>query len=203
LFVSDSGKTFTPAPEGPQLARCRDVIDNGTQVTEWQGKKSNKRKVTIRWELVTSLQAEGEFEGQPYVVSKTYTASLADKANLRADLEAWRGKKFTPEELANFDMRSLRDKACMMQVVHAVKDGKTYANVGSLMAVPAGMTVPPLVGKSIVLSLDSEYFVQAAFDALSDKFKERIAASPEYKELMKGEYFVTDGTPDEPADIPF
>ena len=37
--------------------------------------------------------------GEPFLVWKRYTLSLGDKATLRAHLEAWRGRKFTADEL--------------------------------------------------------------------------------------------------------
>jgi hypothetical protein len=46
-------------------------------------------------------------DGRPFGAFKTYTASLFEAATLRKDLESWRGKSFTEEELAGFDISNL------------------------------------------------------------------------------------------------
>ena len=87
LVLTDGGKKFNPAPEGLHGAVCIDVIDLGMQKTVY----GLKPKITIRWEL-DSIDPES---GSPFQVSNRYTASLNDKASLRKQLEAWRGRKFT------------------------------------------------------------------------------------------------------------
>src|SRR6185369_175718 len=62
------------------------------------------------------------------------------KAKLRKDLEAWRGRIFTFDELAGFDLESVIDVPCLLSVVHrqGSKGGK-FANVGAVMKLPKGM----------------------------------------------------------------
>jgi len=43
------------------------------------------------------------------MISKRYTMSLGEQSTLRKDLESWRGKKFTPEELQGFDLNACID----------------------------------------------------------------------------------------------
>jgi hypothetical protein len=57
----------------------------------------------ITWELPTELEVFHEEKGEePYVVSKTYTLSMHEKATLRRDLESWRGQGFTEKEAEAF-----------------------------------------------------------------------------------------------------
>jgi hypothetical protein len=78
---------------------------------------------------------------------KRYTLSLHEKANLRRELETWRGKKFTAEEGEGFDLEKLLGANCQLQVIHNEKDdGTVYANVQAI--VPAGrglekLSIPP------------------------------------------------------------
>jgi hypothetical protein len=72
-------------------------------------------------------------DGQPFTVSQKYTASLHEKSRLRHDLESWRGRKFTTEELKGFDVENVLGANCQINVVHATKEGKTYANIASIV----------------------------------------------------------------------
>src|SRR5688572_1899141 len=122
LILRDSGKTFTPAPEGGHSAVCVDVVDLGIVKTEWKGKEKQVHKCRIVFEIGEQME-----NGQPFTVSQQFTASLSEKANLRKFLEAWRGRPFTPEELAGFDTEQLIHAPAVVQVVHREREGKVYA----------------------------------------------------------------------------
>ena len=92
------------------------IIDLGTQKGDYQGQVTRKRQNLITWELPNSKMETGEFEGQPFLISKFYTASLGEKANLRRDLVNWRGREFSPEELAGFDHKNILGKCCMLSI---------------------------------------------------------------------------------------
>lgn len=137
IFVSDSGGgTFTPHPTGLHQMVCCDVIDNGTVETAY----GPKHKVTIRWE-----SQELSEKGHRMTVQQRYTASLNEKARLRQDLEAWRGKAFTGDELRRFDLENLIGANAMVNVVHRQgNDGKTWANVASLAPLMKGLPKLPV-----------------------------------------------------------
>lgn len=125
IIVKNAGSdTFTPAPEGVHQAVCIDVIDKGVVETEWNGRKREVPKVVIRW----ALDAERE-DGKPFFVDQWYTASLSQKATLRQHLETWRGRAFTADELAGFDLEALIGVNCHLVIIHNYKDERTYANV--------------------------------------------------------------------------
>ncbi len=179
---SDTGGTdFEQAPIGTHVARCVKLIDIGTQKGEYQGKATARRQCIVGWELPTELMQDGENSGKPFVVSRFYTASLGEKANLRKDLENWRGRQFTEQELQGFDSKNILGKPCMLSVIHNEK-GK--ARVSGVMAVPKGMAVPDQINATVYFSLDE--FDQKAFDALSEGYKKLIQASPEYQQIKAG-----------------
>ena len=122
LTVKETGEGFKQVAPGTYPARCIKVIDLGTQHGEYQGKPTTKQQIMVTWELPTELIEEGDFAGQPYAVSKFYTASLGEKANLRKDLEAWRGRAFTETELAGFDVKAILGKSCMVTIIPSEGD---------------------------------------------------------------------------------
>ncbi len=57
-------------------------------------------------------------DGRPFGVFKTYTASLFEAAALRKDLESWRGKSFSEQELKGFDITNLIGCTARIEVGH-------------------------------------------------------------------------------------
>ena len=170
LTVSSSGGDFKHAPAGTHLARCIRIIDIGTQHGEYQGKPNVKHQIIMMWELPNELTDERK----PFVASKFYTASLGEKANLRHDLEAWRGKAFTPTELMAFRLPALLSKLCMLSIVE--KGEKT--KVGSVMAIPKGMTAPASTTEPFYFDMDE--WDNDKFESLSDGIKKIIMKSDEW-----------------------
>jgi hypothetical protein len=126
IIAREPESKFTPAPEGLHQAVCVDVHDLGLKTTPW----GDKHKVLIVWQL-DAIDPETH---KRFQVRKQYTLSLSDKANLRKDLECWRGRKFTNDELQGFDVEKLLGANCQLQVAHNLSDdGKVYANVQTLV----------------------------------------------------------------------
>lgn len=176
MIVSSSGSDFKPIAEGTYVATCVRVIDLGTQLTTFKGADKLQRKVLVAWEVPEAM-VEFEGEQRPALVMSNYTASLHEKATLRKHLEAWRGRRFTEDELGGFDLKNVLGKPCQIQVLHS-EDG-AYANVAAIMALPKGMPAPEIHHPLINFDLDN--FSEGVFDTLSDKLKAKIELSPEYK----------------------
>ena len=128
---------YVPAPAGAHAAVCVDVVDLGELEVTYSGKTKSQHKIKIVWQIDEERES-----GKPYSASKRYSLSLHEKATLRKDLESWRGKPFTDEELQGFDVEVLLNKPCMINVIHAVRDGSTYANITGVMRLPKGMQAP-------------------------------------------------------------
>lgn len=183
MILSDTGGTsFEQPPTGSHAARCIAVIDLGTQRTTYEGEAQIKRQVIVRWELSNELMTEGDHKGKPFTVSKFYTASLHEKAGLRKDLQSWRGRDFTADELKGFDLKNVLGQPCMLSVGLSEK-GK--AKVTSVMGLPKGMTVPHQVNPSFHFSLAAEQYREADYEVLSKGFKEMVTASPEYQAIQR------------------
>lgn len=150
IVASDSGGggDFSPMPTGNHVAICNQVVDLGMQrtVSQMYGEKV-KHQVWVRWETpdetIEWTDRDGNEQSGPRVIGKTYTVSLHENANLRGDLESWRGKPFTSEELAGFDITKLLGVPCMVNVTHTEKNGKTYANVAAVTPLPKALRDNP------------------------------------------------------------
>lgn len=180
-YASDSGGgSFTPAPVGTHAARCVKLIDLGTQHGEYKGEPTRRNQVLVTWELPSeTIEIEGE--QKPITTSKFYTNSLGEKANLRRDLEGWRGRTFSDAELDRFDLEAVLGKPCMLTIVGA-ENGKT--KVASVSGLPKGMECPPQVNESFSFWLED--FDQAKFEKVSDGIKKIIQKSEEWSAIQNG-----------------
>lgn len=185
--------TFKLPPSGSHLGRLYRILDLGTQKVEWQGAVKMQRKLMFSFELHgddNDGQPLTTPDNKPLMISKRYTMSLGEQSTLRKDLEAWRGKKFTGEELLGFDLQVLLGKFAMCNVTHNDREGKTYANLSGLSQVPAAlkkMPEPNGVNDLMMFSLDE--FNQAKFDGLSEGLKDIIKKSAEWRGIS-GEVLV-------------
>lgn len=145
---------FVAAPAGLHGAVLCDVTDLGELPTPW----GPKPKIELRWQI----EAVNQNNGKRFLVSKRYNNSQAPSSNLRLDLESWRNKKFSDDEMERFDLEALLGKNCQLQIMHNTKDGTTYANVNTVL--------PPAKGQR--LAVESDYV--------------RVSKRPDYKPPMNG-----------------
>lgn len=159
------GEGFILAPQGTHVGRCYLVADLGLQDTPFGA----KHKIRIGWELCNELMDDG----RPFVVGKEYTASLHPDSLLAQDLVSWRGKTFSDEELAGFDVFKVLNAPCMLTVIHNTsKQGKQYANVKSVSSIPKGMQCPELKNECVSFSLEAPD--EAMFQKLPEWLRNRV-----------------------------
>jgi hypothetical protein len=139
---------FTP---GRYDAVCFQVVDLGTQVGEWQGKKIKSRKCLIGFEIPSEMMEFEDEHGQqqimPRVISRQLTISLSPKGNMRPLLESWRGKSFSIEEEMAFDISKLLKKTCELQIINKTSKttGEQYNFIQNMLTPRDGVkTVEPL-----------------------------------------------------------
>lgn len=129
---------FPVPPEGLYQAVCVDVWDIWSEKDNFNEGKI-KDVTRIVWEI-NKVCKEEPLVGKPYQVSQKYTASMHPKANLRRDVESWRGKAMTDDEAMEFELEVLLEKNCQLQVVHNIgSNGITYANVKAVVPLAKGM----------------------------------------------------------------
>lgn len=175
MAKDNGGGDFPQAPAGTHMARCFRLIDLGTQHGEYQGKPLARNQVLVSWELPNELMDDGK----PFAVSKFYTNSLSEKANLRHHLEAWRGKQFTKEELDGFDLMNIIGKACMVTVTMSEKN---KATVSAVTGLPKGIPCPPQINPNSAFWLDE--WDDKEFAKVPEGIQKIIKQSDEYKEMV-------------------
>jgi hypothetical protein len=168
-----------PMPAGLHVGRCYMVIDVGTHHDEMYGK--DRREVILGWEVPDErikITKDGEEKDLPRVVSKKFTASLSDKATLRKFLEAWRGKEFTKEELAGFDLKNILGIPCQLLVTHKTSSkGNPYAALTAVMPIGKGMTCAKQENPDLWYAMEENTPIpEAAYDWI----KEEIMSSQEW-----------------------
>jgi hypothetical protein len=189
-YIEESkGGDFKPTPEGQHQMVCCRIIDLGTQKTEFNGEVKHQRKVLIGWEIPAE-RIEVDGRDLPAIHYEKYTWSFHEKANLRKVLESWRGKRFKDEDFSGppngFHIKSVLGVPCYGQVIHETgANGKTYANLSSIMSFPGKRDDWPKVeGEQMFFDLDN--FDADSYMKLSDYWKGVIAQSPEYIEAIGG-----------------
>lgn len=127
----DNSSGFKLPPEGTHTAICDMVVDLGQQ----EGPYGIKHQLYIRWEL-----PDERIGSEPMTIGKFYTNSLHEMAVLRHDLEGWRGRAFTAEELKGFDIFKLLGVGCQITIVYGPRaNGQPGAKVSSVVGWPKGM----------------------------------------------------------------
>ena len=179
-LIAKEGSSFEPAPEGVFPARCIWVIDLGTQISDGMFGHSEKHQMYVNWELVD----ESTVSGSPLTIGSFFTISLHKKATLRTTLESWRGRAFTAEELAGFDIAKLVGAPCLISVKHQPKaDGSGIrAQVSGVMAAMKGQVVPPARESTVLLDLDAPD-AKTKVESLPEWLQNKITITPEWTRI--------------------
>lgn len=175
--------TFERPPDGTYLGICYRVVDLGTQDTTYKGETKKSRVIVISWELPDERMADG----RPFSVARRFTFSAAENSNLRKTLESWRGKKFTTEEIADFDLAKMLTATAMLTLATEENGDKVYQNI---MAVAAPMKGTPRTkepeNESFCFAMVESMWNPKLIEKLHEKMQETIKKSPEWKALSKG-----------------
>lgn len=194
FVASDAGGSgnFKRVPAGVHIGRCYSLIDLGTQLSSGQFGEKMQHKIRIGWELFGEdenggpLSVDVDGKQMPMTISKSYTMSLHEKASLRKDLSAWRGKDFSDDEAKAFDVSRLVGAYCMVNVTTSETNGKTYSNVAGLTPLPAALknSKPPAVHDNVMFNLDEPDM--KVFSTFHEKLQEAIKRSPEWAKATGG-----------------
>lgn len=151
---------YIPAPAGMHPARLVSVVDLGSHDSTWEGETRTNRLFHLAWELVGTDSGGGK----PFIVSKSYKVARGNfgyyfnkTGGMFKLLKNWLG--LSDKEAARIpSVRSAIGKAALVQVSHAQKGDRTYANVTNVSPVMSigGVPVPvePAVTPSLLWSID-------------------------------------------------
>jgi hypothetical protein len=203
--AKESGKTFTPVPAGTHIGRAIQCISLGTQ-TDPRGQFLPSFKVMLAWEIPDEIVIRSDTkEEKPMVISKEYTLSLGKKSNLRRDLEGWRGREFTKDELAGFAVEKVLDAPCMLNVIHKTSaSGNTYAVITGISPLPKGVTCKPRVHDLLQYEIESGTSCPE-WMKIPEFIRKKIEACEEWTKPNVGEPapVSTQAQPEGDPDVPF
>ena len=205
VLTESNGAGFEPVPPGTYPAVCYMMVGIGEQFSERF--QNSSKQLIIGWQIPgETIEIDGE--EKPRIVTKQYTASLNTKANLRSDLIAWRGRDFTEEELNGFDIRKIVGAPCMLSVINKTSsNGKVFANVAGVLALPKGMPKPELSSPKDVVIYDLETDPLTGIDKLPEWIQNRIKKSTTYEERLYAEGAtppeMTELTDEDESELPF
>jgi hypothetical protein len=183
--VSES-KPKEVVPSGNHIATCYQVIDLGTIEGQWEGQPTFKRKVRLTFELPNELRVFNPDNGkQPMVISREFTLSMHENSVLRPFIQSWIGKTMNDDDARKFDISSLCGMSGLLNIIHASKDGKTYANISTMTPLIAGMPAPaPINPQTIIFLDDFENFNWDGYNDLPEFMQKKVAESPEWNHLQ-------------------
>jgi len=201
LTAKETGSArIDPVDEGVYTAVCVGLVDIGLQEKVYEGKKKEQEQIIVIWELIgETYETSAGF--MPRTISKTYTNSLHERSALRKDLKAWRGREFTPEELAGFDLTKLLGAPCQLQIIHRETSNGTFANISAIMALPKGMPRPKPDSKIFMFDIDADD-AESALESLPNWMQERIKKSPTWTGRSAGNIEPA-AEADDDGDLPF
>lgn len=176
IIAKNTGETVERLADGVYTAICVGLVDVGEQYSEMYNKSS--RQFRIIWQICgeTYKNSEGQDVSRSY--SKQYTLSLGERSKLRKDLEAWRGKPFSEDELNGFDMINVLNKPCQLQLMNKEKNGKPFTDIVAIMALPKGMNIETLESTYIFDFEDEATYIN--YSVLPDFLKKFIKSATNY-----------------------
>ncbi len=182
LKLSKEESNFTPIDEGQYEGVCFRVVDLGTREEQWKDSPPKKRTILhVSWEIQGDTKMEN---GEPFVLGKTYTASLNENSALFKDLKLWRGKPFTDDELSEFDVSKMVGAPAMLVVKHT-DDNK--ARIADLFR-PDEFKIKPTKNESLVFDL-TDYCQEVSGESRSDKMIKAFDGLPEWQQNLIKESF--------------
>ncbi len=201
IYAKVGKRNFSPIKEGLYPAVLVGAYDIGTVTNTTY--KSRNRKVVLSWQVQDEtiiIQKDGELVEVNREISKVYTLSMHERANLRQDLESWRGRKFKSDEDAeSFDIGSMLGQSCLLNIVHSYSGGKVYANIDGITSLIKGQK--PVEPEGTLISYSIETDGLDIPEATPKWIREKIVAAPEYEAITRA------GNSDEPppnlfSDVP-
>lgn len=111
-----------PCPEGKTPLLCVDVVPVEPEEQTYDGVTKLYEKIVLVFQAFPIDEDSGtqlrDSKGAVFQVERKFTKSLAPQAALRAALEKWRGRDFTPEELKSVSLAKLRGVPAWGTIIH-------------------------------------------------------------------------------------
>lgn len=163
---------------GSHLAVCCIVIHMGSQPYEWEDEKGVRTQLQLGFELKDQYRDNGS----PFFpIRRTYSFSMHPNSHLRSDLKGWLGRDLGPADLSSFEFDRLIGRTAMLGLIHNPgRNGRTYANISSILKVPHG-TPETMDLESAAVVLNPFEFNPQLFAAQPDWLRVKLLAAEEYR----------------------
>ena len=132
-----------------------------------------KRQVRFSFELPDETRTFDGIE-KPMSLHMTLTLSMNEKSQMYKIFKSWFGNAGD-----DFDVMTCLGKAGIVTAT-TTDDGK-YTNIANVSPLMKGQSAPAQFNQSI--SLNMEEFDEKVYNSLSDKTREKIANSVEYRKM--------------------
>jgi len=191
---------YTPCPAGNYPSRIVGLFDIGHHPEERTNDKTKETKnVSVHKIVIVYELAEKQPNGSPYTMAQRLTWSMNEKSNFFALVTNLTGRKFQPNE--TFNPRTLLGSVVMVNVVNVDgKEGKTYANIGSVSTFPRGLTPPSFTHEPIIWSVSEGTPFAPHTEWLPMVFGKSIAGL--VKDSAEAHGFTPDAKPSTPQSQP-
>ena len=170
-------------PKGKHMARVYSIVDLGTQPEVYMGQPRMQHKVQITWEMPQLMHDFGKGM-EPRALSKRFTLSMSQKANLRKFVEAWRGEPFENDlKASEFDLRRLLGQKCWLTIAHKENEKKettSFIFSCGMMTKEEVKLLPPPHNRPVCFLL-GDGITSEVFKELPDWQKEIIMGCQEIK----------------------
>ncbi len=203
IVKANEGSSIEPLDEGLYTGVCTKLIDLGWQYSEKYDKRYHK--IMLGWDIAGEKIELSTGERVNRTMWKEYSMSLGDKSTLRKDLQSWRGKAFTIQELAGFDLCQILGAPCQIQIIHTEKNGNKYANISAIIAMPKGMSKPEGDYNTTIFNMDyTDTFRE--FESLPTWIQDKIKNADNYessglKAVIETPTSYSDDEPDDYSDL--
>lgn len=210
FVASDTpNKKFDPVPAGIHPGILVALYDVGWHYDEKFDKKAKKLIASFELPglppLVIPAKDDMPEQRLPRGIVVRWNRGLGEKSRMRADLQKWRGRPFTPEETKAFDVSKLLGVGANVYVMHETKaDGSIKSFVDSLLPLPKAQW-PTTKTPHVIWSIEQvESLEELDHLDLPKWIKEEAKKSEEYEKLVKRakggapEGMVPDRTHEEP-----
>jgi hypothetical protein len=188
LLVSegDGGSRAPLIEAGTYLGICYGIIHVGNSPDTYNGETYMKNRLRLLFEIPSETHVFDEERGaEPRVMSKEFTFVISDNSHLKKDLQSWRGKPFTPEELKGFNIFNVIGAPCMLSisVKTSKKSNREYNLINGISKVMKGLDVPNLHQELLMCHYDykqPEFHFSAVWDKLPKYIRAEIKKTEEY-----------------------
>lgn len=203
-ILKQNESTYKNIEPGTHSARCYGMVSLGTQPSNIK-EYAPSFQVLLMFEFPSEI-VEVNGEKKPMATNhflKAYLGSVKKPSKTNLFLTSWRGRPFTQEELAGFDISKVVGKPCLLNIVHAERGGKIREDIASISPLPKGMTLPIQFNQSVIYEIEEGR--NEKFMALPEWIQKRIELCSEWtKPLTKEELTHTHTEADEKMDdVPF